>query len=690
MIRKIQVKRGNSVNLPLLDIGEPAFTTDTERFFVGSQSGNVEFAKKNDIDVGLSSLSKIPVIVDFVANEGQYEFVLPYEYTMGLNLVSVWVEGIEQEVIETSGNSISLSENLTDGTKVRVQIYRTDGENAQFVTNELVGFESQLAQSANVVTIEGFSGTTDTEKINNAATSISTTGGTIKLKNKKYNFHNIVLPDGVNILGSGNTIIEPTATANYIFLVKNNSVVKDLTINDNGIYLKAGLQVGEFGSLVGIGKVKNVIIEGVFINLTYANGGGIKAGHCENVSINKCFVKNTATGDFGIVVHSDSPNTVDNVFITNNVVDGFNKGICCWGTGSRYYINVGDNIVKNCPVIGIDMYHSGLPNTFNNTVYNCGMGIFFDSTAMNGNSGRGSICSNNQVHNCTGIGIYAEELRNGVMSGNTVQSCDIGMYAGASTTYTMFEGNGLTFNRVGIKISNDHVPSQMYGYDNGDIKIANNTIAFNSQNGIELAGIRGLSIIENNDIRSNNTSNGDYYAILLRNDVIASISRDRQCEQVIIKGNTITNQSNTNVTQTTGYQKGIKNAASMGVLTIVDNILNNVTTELALTSLTVKFMKNIVNSALATPTIFTSVTLSTFGNIGLYEGQLVATGSVGISLNTGIPDNTTLPVASSTYRGQIIRVDRFQNGDLTYNDDTYYTCVRLASGSYAWKKITLT
>lgn len=50
MANKIQVKRGVEANLPTLDVGEPAFTTDTKKPFIGSDAGNIELATKQQID----------------------------------------------------------------------------------------------------------------------------------------------------------------------------------------------------------------------------------------------------------------------------------------------------------------------------------------------------------------------------------------------------------------------------------------------------------------------------------------------------------------------------------------------------------------------------------------------------------------------------------------------------------------
>jgi hypothetical protein len=44
MSDKIYFRRGNKANLPALSAGEPGFALDTKEFFIGSASGNIEFA----------------------------------------------------------------------------------------------------------------------------------------------------------------------------------------------------------------------------------------------------------------------------------------------------------------------------------------------------------------------------------------------------------------------------------------------------------------------------------------------------------------------------------------------------------------------------------------------------------------------------------------------------------------------
>jgi Major tropism determinant N-terminal domain len=49
MAQTIQFRRGNEANLPSLVPGEPAYTVDTDKLFVGSPNGNVEIGKKDNL-----------------------------------------------------------------------------------------------------------------------------------------------------------------------------------------------------------------------------------------------------------------------------------------------------------------------------------------------------------------------------------------------------------------------------------------------------------------------------------------------------------------------------------------------------------------------------------------------------------------------------------------------------------------
>jgi hypothetical protein len=59
MARTIQHKRGLEVNLPVLEVAEIALTTDTAKPFIGGSSGNIELAKKGDLDTVVQNISDI-------------------------------------------------------------------------------------------------------------------------------------------------------------------------------------------------------------------------------------------------------------------------------------------------------------------------------------------------------------------------------------------------------------------------------------------------------------------------------------------------------------------------------------------------------------------------------------------------------------------------------------------------------
>ena len=77
MARKIQVKRGLAANIPLLDMGEFAITTDTEKPFIGSTSGNVELAKQTILDAyKAENATVVNVLSEGVKGDGTDETIL--------------------------------------------------------------------------------------------------------------------------------------------------------------------------------------------------------------------------------------------------------------------------------------------------------------------------------------------------------------------------------------------------------------------------------------------------------------------------------------------------------------------------------------------------------------------------------------------------------------------------------------
>jgi hypothetical protein len=71
MANKIQVKRGVEANIPILDVGEPAFTTDTKKLFIGTDTGNMELATKeqiNSLDAHKADKTEVNILATTKAN----------------------------------------------------------------------------------------------------------------------------------------------------------------------------------------------------------------------------------------------------------------------------------------------------------------------------------------------------------------------------------------------------------------------------------------------------------------------------------------------------------------------------------------------------------------------------------------------------------------------------------------------
>jgi hypothetical protein len=71
MANKIQVKRGVEANIPILDVGEPAFTTDTKKLFIGTDTGNMELATKeqiNSLDANKADKTEVNTLATTKAN----------------------------------------------------------------------------------------------------------------------------------------------------------------------------------------------------------------------------------------------------------------------------------------------------------------------------------------------------------------------------------------------------------------------------------------------------------------------------------------------------------------------------------------------------------------------------------------------------------------------------------------------
>jgi hypothetical protein len=68
-IRKIKLRRGLESQLPVLDIGEPGFTTNTKKFFIGSETGNIEYPSLTAVQALIDNLDLSEIDLEGLATE---------------------------------------------------------------------------------------------------------------------------------------------------------------------------------------------------------------------------------------------------------------------------------------------------------------------------------------------------------------------------------------------------------------------------------------------------------------------------------------------------------------------------------------------------------------------------------------------------------------------------------------------
>jgi hypothetical protein len=98
----IRLKRGSEANLPDLSVGEPGFTTDTGKLFIGNDAGNIEFAKQS---VVTSELAKKATILQ--------QSTIPTESEEG----TLWIDTSDNSFQGTvfEGLTIQMSERVKKG-----------------------------------------------------------------------------------------------------------------------------------------------------------------------------------------------------------------------------------------------------------------------------------------------------------------------------------------------------------------------------------------------------------------------------------------------------------------------------------------------------------------------------------------------------------------------------------------------
>jgi hypothetical protein len=130
MSTKIQLKRGLEADLPLLSEGEPAFTTDTGKIFIGSPYGNIHIFNNNGSSIaGIAT----PNTQGWVSTDNQDTFAISSGSISNIQSLIVFVDGIVQpDTILVNSTTFKLPEPLSAGIAVYAIWFEvSDSVNAQ-------------------------------------------------------------------------------------------------------------------------------------------------------------------------------------------------------------------------------------------------------------------------------------------------------------------------------------------------------------------------------------------------------------------------------------------------------------------------------------------------------------------------------------------------------------------------------
>jgi YD repeat-containing protein len=130
MSTKIQLKRGLEADLPLLSTGEPAFTIDTRRLFIGSPVGNIQILNSNGNSIaGIAT----PNTQGWISTNNQDTFTISNGSISDIKTLIVFVDGIIQpDTILVNSSTFKLPEPLSAGIAVYAIWFEvSDSVNAQ-------------------------------------------------------------------------------------------------------------------------------------------------------------------------------------------------------------------------------------------------------------------------------------------------------------------------------------------------------------------------------------------------------------------------------------------------------------------------------------------------------------------------------------------------------------------------------
>ena len=294
-------------------------------------------------------------------------------------------------------------------------------------------------------------------------------------------------------------------------ILANMGVVKanpDMSINLDGSITQSGNLLQLYSDVSGVKTYiftanisdhiaiyrSNVVIDGRGWSLIGAGSGD---GFALGDGVNHVTIGNLTIVSFAIAIHNQGGSANQYLGVKNVTIQNCNRGVFLLGEQSGYATITNNTFVDNGE--GIFDYTGAGNNIISQNIINA------TSTCIVINAAGSNTISEN-ILNCNGQGIsMTGDLRNTIISGNSISVGDIGIVAVYGNNDTLISGNILSCNSAGIMVG---------GSENGwssNITVTGNNV-YAATNPTVLFGFVKNSVISQNTLTtwSNNIINFDH------------------------------------------------------------------------------------------------------------------------------------------------------------------------------------